>query len=180
MTPDPTRQDLPDPSGAPPERGRIEGWPEWAELVRAAVAEAAATSSSLWLQDDDFAHWPIGERACVESFDQWVLSGRQVHATLVALRWDGFVKAHPRWLRWRTTWVHKVDCLVFPEDQISSLEGFRPTLVVKDRLLMQLLDAERGVGVWTRNPASLQAAWHQCDAISQRSLDSGVSTTLGL
>ena len=49
-----------------------------------------------------------------------------------------------------------------------------------EAILMQLLDAERGVGVWTRNPASLQAAWHQCDAISQRSLGSGVSPTLGL
>jgi len=162
------------------EQGRIEGWSAWAECVRAAIAEAADTSSALYLQDPDFARWPLGERACVESFDRWVLLRGRASATLVALGWDAVVRQHPRWLRWRAPWGHRVSCLSLPDDQISSIEGFAPMLLLEGRLALQIVDTEHGLGHWSRDASTVRAMWHQGDAISQRSLDSGISATLGL
>lgn len=160
--------------------GQIDGWPDWQRHVRAALTEAAHHSMPLFMQDDDFAHWPLGERASVDSFEQWVMGGRQAQATLVALTWEPLVRLQPRWLRWRTTWAHRVRCLSLPGDQVNSLEGFQPCLVLKGQLLLRVVDPEHGRGLWTRDAAELQAFWHRGDAISQRSHDSGISTTLGL
>lgn len=162
------------------EGGRIEGWPAWAEHVRAALSEAADRGAPLFLQDDDFARWPLGEKACVDSFDRWVLAPGRAQATLVALRWDAVLRQHPRWLRWRTPWGHRVRCLSCPESELSSLEGFAPTLLIQGVLLMQMHDLERGLGHWSRDTSAVRTAWLRCDAISQRSLDSGISATLGL
>jgi len=162
------------------ERGRIEGWPAWAEHVRAALQEAAEHASDLCLQDPDFAHWPLGERACVENFERWVLAPGRARATFVALEWSAVVRQHPRWLRWRTPWGHRVACLTLPEDQISSMAGFAPLLLIQGRLALQIVDAEHGIGHWSRDASAVRALWLQGDAISQRSLDSGISATLGL
>lgn len=162
------------------EHGRIEGWPDWAEHVRAALQEAATTSAALHLQDADFARWPLGERTCVESFDRWVLAPGRARTTVVALGWRAVVRQHPRWLRWRMPWGHRVACLTVPEDQISSMEGFAPRLLLQGRLALQIVDAEHGFGHWSRDASTVRALWHQGDAISQRSLDSGISATLGL
>ena len=160
--------------------GRIEGWPAWSELVRTALQEAAEHASAIHLQDPDFAHWPLGERTCVESLDRWVLAQGRSRATLVALGWGAVVRQHPRFLRWRTPWGHRVACLTVPDDQISSMTGFAPLLVIEGRLALQIVDAERGIGHWSRDASSVRALWLQGDAISQRSLDSGISATLGL
>ncbi|MEY2840002.1 MAG: hypothetical protein RJB60_2301 [Pseudomonadota bacterium] len=162
------------------ERGRIEGWPAWGEHVRAALQEAAEHASAIHLQDPDFAHWPLGERACVESLERWVLAPGRARATFLALGWDAVVRRHPRWLRWRTPWGHRVACLTVPEDQISSMTGFAPLLLIEGRLALQISDAEHGFGHWSRDASTVRALWLQCDAISQRSLDSGISATLGL
>lgn len=172
--------DHPETSILQGDHGRVEGWPEWAACVRAALAEAAQSPAALYLQDDDFASWPLGERACVDSFDHWVLAPGRAQATLVALDWGAVVRLHPRWLRWRTPWGHRVPCMTLPPDQISSMEGFAPMLVVQGSLALQMVDAEQGMGRWTRDPATVRALWHQGDAILQRSLDSGISATLGL
>lgn len=164
--------------------GRIEGWPQWSMCVQAALAEAALSPAALYMQDPDFARWPLGERVCVECFERWVLAPGRSQATLVALVWDLVVRAHPRWLRWRTPWGHRVACKTMPPDQISSMEGFAPMLLIQGAasgpLALQIADAEHGTGHWTRDPATVRALWLRGDAISQRSLDSGISATLGL
>ena len=78
----------------------IDGRRSFEDAVRAALAEAAAAGwRELYWCDVDFANWPIGERAVVESLEQWVGSHRRL--TLVALHYDALVKQHPRWVRWR-------------------------------------------------------------------------------
>ena len=176
----PSRPSSPELDVLQGEGGRIEGWPAWAEHVRAALGEAARQAAPMFLQDDDFARWPLGEKACVESFEQWVMAPGRAQATLVALRWDAMLRQHPRWVRWQTPWGHRVRCRQWPQDELSSLEGFAPTLVVQGVLLMQMHEPERGLGHWSRDAREVRMAWARCDAISQRSLDSGISATLGL
>lgn len=160
--------------------GRLDGWGAWSDAVRAALAEAAARPASLMMFDEDYAHWPLGERACVEALAQWALGGRALHCTMLASDWQHVPKQHPRWLRWRVSWAHKLSCKVLPEDEQSALQSARPMLVIEGRLGIQLLDAEHGTGLWSRVPSTLREWWQAGDAISQRSIDAMPATTLGL
>ena len=53
----------------------------------------------LWLCDNDFADWPIGERAVIESLSQWAGSHRRL--TLIASTFDEVARRHARWNEWR-------------------------------------------------------------------------------
>lgn len=161
--------------------GRLDGWTAWSQAVQGALALGASSGSALLLMDEDYSHWPLGEPGAVEALAQWVLgSGRHVTCTLLARDWQGVARQHPRWVRWRAPWAHRVVCRQVPEDELTSLQALRPTLVVQGRLGLQLLDTEHGVGQWTRRAATLSEWWQLGDAISQRSIDAMPITTLGL
>lgn len=160
--------------------GRLDGWGAWSEAVQALLAHAAREPASLLMLDEDYAHWPLGERACVEALGQWALGGRQLHCTMLADDWHDVPKRHPRWLRWRAAWTHKVSCKSLPEDEQSALQSLRPLLVLEGKLGISLLDAEHGTGIWSRAPSTLREWWQAGDAISQRSIDAMPATTLGL
>lgn len=160
--------------------GRITGWADWASKVREVLALAADQRASLLMLDTDFTQWPLGEIACVESLEQWSLRHSQVHCTLLARDWTAFPRQHPRWLRWRGTWAHKVSCKAVAEEDISSLQPLRPTLVLQGVMGLQLLDTDAGVGLWSQRPAQLHEWWQFGDAISQRSAESMPVTTVGL
>ena len=89
--------------------GLITSRGEFHAALRAALADAANHGArELWLCDNDFADWPIGERAVVESFAQWAASSRRL--TLVARHFDDVARRHARWVEWRRTWSHIVTC----------------------------------------------------------------------
>ena len=78
---------------------------EFHEALRNAFALAAAQGShELWLCDDDFADWPISERAVIEHLTQWAMSVRRI--TLVARSFDEVARRHARWIEWRRQWSH--------------------------------------------------------------------------
>lgn len=162
------------------EGGRLDGWAAWALAVRALLSEAAAHPTDLFLFDDDYTRWPLGEAGCVDSLEHWALSGRARHLTLLARQWDAVPRQHPRWVRWRAPWGHRVSCKSLPENEESAWQTLRPMMVLKDRLGIELLDTEHGIGHWSRRPATLQEWWRSGDAISQRSVDALPVTTLGL
>ena len=51
-------------------------------LRRAFEIAASAGAREIWLSDEDFADWPLGERQVVEHLTQWAHSHRRL--TLVA------------------------------------------------------------------------------------------------
>ncbi|RZL10853.1 MAG: hypothetical protein EOP40_04870 [Rubrivivax sp.] len=164
-----------------PDGGRIEGWTAWAERVREVLALAGSQPASLMMVDEDFAQWPLGDIACVQSFEQWSLaSSRGMRCTLLAHRWDEFARRHPRWLRWRATWSHKVECRGWHEEDLSSMVNPKPMLILQGTMGLQMLDVERGTGLWSRRPAALSEWWQFGDAISQRSIETMPVTTAGL
>lgn len=64
-------QVLPRPPGVP--LGRHEGRLAFADLVRQSIAVADAQGwREWWWCDADFADWPLGERAVIESLERWV------------------------------------------------------------------------------------------------------------
>jgi hypothetical protein len=78
---------------------------EFHAALRLAFVEAAAQGSrELWLCDNDFGDWPLGERAVIEQLSLWAASSRKM--TLVALTFDEVSRRHARWVQWRQQWSH--------------------------------------------------------------------------
>src|SRR5256885_10105991 len=74
---------------------------EFHEALREAFAEAAHVGCrELWLSDEDFADWPLGERGVVEQLTRWALPHRRLF--VVARHFDEVVRQHARWVEWRT------------------------------------------------------------------------------
>ncbi|MBX3654386.1 MAG: hypothetical protein KIS62_03150 [Ramlibacter sp.] len=99
--------ETPEPQALP--AGRIEGRTEFQQSVRDALACAAREGwRELILSDADFADWPLGERAVAESLQAWSATGR--HVTLLARRYDEVIRQHARFVTWRKTWSHIIEC----------------------------------------------------------------------
>jgi hypothetical protein len=92
---------------------RFEGRDEFRQLVRDALATAARAGwREIVLSDADFADWPLGERAVVESLQAWSAGGRRM--VLLAKRYDEVVRRHARFVQWRGTWAHIVAANAVP------------------------------------------------------------------
>ena len=157
--------------------GRIDGWPDFVDRVRAAMAMAASQPVSLSMSDADFSHWPLGERTVMEAFHQWGLNSRVANCVLVAATLDEIPRRHPRWVAWRGTWAHRVKCHLTDPDQAPSL---MPTLLLKGQLGLRLLDPGSGRGLWSRRPSDLSEWQQDFDVILQRCSEALPPTTLGL
>lgn len=100
---------VPAPSTPDLLQGRFEGRVAFAALVRAAFAAAAAQGwREIILCDADFGDWPLGERAVTQSLNDWSASGRKL--TMLAENYDDVICRHARFVTWRRTWSHIVEC----------------------------------------------------------------------
>ena len=161
--------------------GRIDGWRAFQERFRALLSLVATSSGECRWVDADFGHWPIGERANVELLQQWMLSHDDARLTLVAGQFEVMQRAHPRWLTWRQTWSHRVQCWQASDEIVPDL---RAMFIWRDRsgdrAGLRMLDAVTAVGQWTTDPATLSLWQADFDAYLQRSSEGMPCTTLGL
>ena len=89
--------------------GRFEGREAFQKLVRDALACAAQEGwRELILSDANFHDWPLGERAVVESLQQWASSGRRL--TMLAADYAEVQRRHARFVQWRVRWDHIIVC----------------------------------------------------------------------
>jgi hypothetical protein len=161
-----------------PAEGRIEGRPAFQQAVREALAAAAQGQyRDLVLSDHDFEHWPLGERAVVESFNQWALGSAHGRCVLLGAEFGAFFRAHPRWVEWRQPWSHRVVCLQAPEEFAA---GVPSALLVPGAISVELFDPERYRGLISHDPLRWRELQEKIDAISQRSGETFPPTTLGL
>jgi len=148
-------------------QGRFEGREAFQQLVRDALACAAAEGwPEIILSDADFHDWPLGERAVVESLQAWAKTGRRM--TLLACRYDDVVRRHARFVQWRRTWDHILNCRRSSAADVLDL----PSAIWSPGWVLQRLDPERCIGVtgveperrvllretlneWVRNKSSL-------------------------
>lgn len=158
--------------------GRITSWRDFSDRVSAAMAMAAADPGDISLSDRDFAQWPLGARAVVEAFQQWVMgSSKDVRCHVLAGHFDGFAAAHPRWIQWRKLWSHRVPCRQAEEEMAAAV----PTvLVLHGRLALRVVDPLIGRGLWSRDTKVVDDWLAEVDVISQRSYEALPTTTLGL
>ena len=91
--------------------GKFSGPVAFSDLVRRALAAAATQGwPEIILSDPDFRDWPLGERAVSQSLNLWARSGRKF--TMLATNYDAMHRQHPRFVTWRQTWSHLVNCRV--------------------------------------------------------------------
>jgi hypothetical protein len=149
---------------------------EFHAALRFALAEAATRGCrEIWLCDNDFADWPLGETAVVDDLTRWAASSRKL--TLVARHFDEVARCHPRWVAWRRQWSHIVSCRSNNELE----EGGVPTVLLASGVLsVRLSDVVHHRGRLSRDKADEVRCKELIDAILQRSEETFPATTTGL
>jgi hypothetical protein len=149
---------------------------EFHEALRGAFSLAASVGArELWLCDEDFADWPLGERAVVDELNQWAQSRRRL--TVLAHSFDEVARRHGRWTEWRRQWAHVVECRTNGEIEAAQM----PTIcLVSDIFSVRLSDPVRHRGMASHEAADALACREAIDAVSQRSIETFPATTLGL
>ena len=122
--------------------GRFSGRSEFAELVRQAMAAAAAQGwrEMIWC-DPDFGDWPLGERAVAQALNDWATSGRKL--TLLAEQYDTVLVRHARFVTWRRTWAHVVEC----RKSGAVSRGCLPSAFWSPAWVFERLDSPRCTGI---------------------------------
>ena len=93
---------------------------EFHQALRDGFAEIASVGCrEVWICDDDFADWPLNERAVVESLTQWAQSHRKL--TVIARTFEEFPLRHARWVEWRRDWSHVVECRALEEAEAGEM-----------------------------------------------------------
>lgn len=144
--------------------------------LRSALGEAAAAGArELRWCDEDFAAWPIGERAVVEQLTRWAASSRRL--TVIARSFDEIARRHPRWVEWRRNWAHIVDCRA----NLEIATGEFPTvLLAAGTVSLRLSDTFRHRGRLDHGAAEATRCRETFDAVLQRSVEAFPATTTGL
>ena len=144
--------------------------------VRALFAEAATVGCrEIVIADRDFADWPLGEPEVIASLTAWAIAHRRL--TVLATGFDEMLRRHARWVAWRRTYSHVVDCRVNEELE----QGGMPTLLLARGLVgLRVSDPDHYRGRVSRDGGDLLRWGELVDAVAQRSVESFPATTLGL
>ena len=155
--------------------GRFSGRSEFAERIRAAFLGAAAQGwqQMIWC-DDDFDDWPLGERAVIESLQRWARTGRKL--TLLARDYNGIVRRHARFVSWRQTFSHCVEC----QGSRGRAGDVLPSALWSPQWTIERLDLERSTGIASADAARRVAQQERLGALLQRSTPAFAATTIGL
>lgn len=123
-------------------QGRFSGREVFQQTVRDALATAAGEGwPEIIISDANFHDWPLGERAVVDALQAWARRGRRF--TMLACRYDEVIRRHARFVRWRGTWDHILNCRVSPAADPLDL----PSAIWSPGWVLQRLDPLRCVGV---------------------------------
>lgn len=155
--------------------GRHEGRHAFADLVRQtlAVAEAFAWREWWWC-DPDFADWPLGERAVIESLDRWVGQGRRLH--MLARDFRPLRQRHARFVQWRVRWDHCFEARACPQ---APLDDF-PLGIWTPTACWMRLDPVQGVVIATDHPQRRVAFQQDLRAWWSKATPAFPASTLGL
>ena len=156
-------------------QGRFEGPTEFAQLIRLAFSNAAAQGwREIIICDSTFEDWPLGERVVAQSLNDWSSSGRKL--TMLAKNYSEVTRRHARFVTWRRTWAHIVECscnsAISADDMPSAL--WSPVWV------FQRLDLTRSTGVSGVEAARRVALKERLDECLKYSSPAFAATTLGL
>lgn len=170
---------IPDPS---PEQaaakllhGRFEGRLAFAALVRQAFAAAAEQGwREIIICDATFEDWPLGERVVAQALNDWAKSGRTL--TMLAQNYDEVIRRHARFVTWRRTWSHVIECRASGPVAASDL----PSAFWSPDWVFERLDLVRSTGVAGSEAARRVALKERLAEKLLRSSPGFPATTLGI
>lgn len=155
--------------------GRFEGRSAFQQLLRDALAKAADEGwREITMCDPNFEDWPLGEREVVDALQAWARPGRKW--TMLAGSFDEVTRRHPRFVNWRRTWSHLIDCRAVRSTDPSQM----PSCLIGPGWVMRRLDFEHCTGISgdeARRRVDLQESVGEW---LRRSSPSFPSTVLGL
>lgn len=121
-------------------QGRLQGRSTFVQAVRDALQTAAREGwNELILADANFADWPLGERVVAEALQDWSRTGRRF--VLLATDYSGMQRLHPRFVKWRQTWDHIIECRSCRGTDALAF----PSVFWSPAWVMQRIDVERDV-----------------------------------
>ena len=169
-----------DPQASPdgfPEllEGRFSGRVEFTGLIRQAL-EAAARQGwpEIILSDPDFHDWPLGERAVAQALNEWSHAGRKL--TILARNYDEVFRRHARFVAWRRTWGHIVEC----RGSASANAEEIPSALWSPGWVFERLDLQRSAGVAGSEAVRRVALRERLNERLRKSSPAFPATTLGL
>ncbi|HYW55661.1 MAG TPA: hypothetical protein VE934_01760 [Polaromonas sp.] len=152
--------------------GRFEGRAEFGALIRQAFATAASQGwREIIMCDNNFEDWPLGERVVMQTLNDWSKTGRKL--TVLAQNYDEITRRHARFVTWRRTWTHIVDCR-------RCAAGDLPSALWSAGWVFERLDIVRSTGVACAGSARRVALKERLEEKLLRSTPSFAATTLGL
>jgi hypothetical protein len=155
--------------------GRFEGREAFRQNVRDALACADREGwREIILSDADFHDWPLGERAVVDSLNAWASTGRKL--VMLAKSYDEVTRTHPRFVSWRRTWAHIIECRRCATADPLIL----PSALWTSGWVLRRLDPERCTGVCTLIPERRLALRESIEEWLRQSSAGFPTTTLGL
>ena len=128
--------------------GRFAGREAFAQRVRAAFDVAVQRGwREIIVCDATFEDWPLHERAVNEALGAWAKSGRRF--VMIASGYDAVLRQHARFVSWRKTWDHIIECRT--NRRTDPLDF--PSAIVTPDWALQRLDLVRSTGVCSEAPA---------------------------
>ena len=164
---------LPAPALLP--NGPFAGREAFRQMVRDAFACAARDGwHEMVICDPSFEDWPLRELSVVSSLHAWAKAGR--HLTMLAAHFEGVQRNQPRFVAWRKTWSHIVECrrcrTLVPVDF--------PSAIWSRTWAMQRLDLVRSAGLSGPEPGRQVRLREILDEKIRGSVLGFPATTLGL
>ena len=155
--------------------GAFSGPEAFAQLVRDALVCAAQEgwSEMVW-SDSNFEDWPLREKAVLESLQAWSHTGRRL--VVLANRFDTVQRFQPRFVQWRTTWDHIVECRVSKGRDADDV----PSALWSPHWALRRLDSVRSVGVAGYDAQRRVLLKQELDECLRQSAPGFPATTLGL
>jgi hypothetical protein len=156
-------------------KGTFSGPTEFSQIVRGALVRAAQDGwqTMVWC-DASFEDWPLGERAVTESLQAWAGSGRQL--VMLAHSYNSVLRYQPRFVTWRQTWDHIIECRVCKTIDASEM----PSALWSPHWAMRRLDLVRSTGVADLEPARRVLLKEDLDECRRQSSPGFSASTLGL
>jgi len=155
--------------------GRFTGRTEFATLIRQALRVAAAQGwrEVIWC-DPDFADWPLGERVVAQALNDWSKAGRKL--TMLAINYDEVQRRHMRFVTWRRTWSHLVECRTTVATPVTDL----PSALWGPGWMFERTDLPRCTGMAGFDVARRVGLRDRLNALLLKSSPAFPASTLGL
>jgi hypothetical protein len=167
-----------DTSSTPPQalpEGRFTGRADFTDMIRQAFAAAAQQGwREIIVCDPDFEDWPLGERVVAQALNDWSKTGRTF--TMLAGNYDEVLRRHARFVTWRRTWAHIVECRAITSAPADDM----PSALLGPGWVFERLDLQRSTGIAGSEPARRVALRERIHERLLKSSPAFAATTLGL